>query len=291
MNANASKKISAVGLGLASAFGALVFVAGCSSENGSEDPALTSGVTETESLTAAEAAIRSACPADTHADAIIDGIPAFARCKNANGTYHDTNIYSDDGVHTSATQKSSAWLETEGGHGYQCTELASRYMHFQFGVPTHWGIDVAEQMCDVTVAGVEHTSSPMHGDLIVLPGSAGHVAVIDDVTSTHVTVVQQNVAGEPTGTYARSSAKCFLHATANSTACLNVKNGEYCGQSAAFPHGKEGTLYTCKNHFLSDRVTCGTGCIVVSGGNDKCHVAKQAFDAPSDDESTDTDGL
>ncbi|MEO7113529.1 MAG: hypothetical protein ABI183_24030, partial [Polyangiaceae bacterium] len=112
--------------------------------------------------------------------------------------------------------------------------------------------------------------------------SSGHVAVINDVTSTHVTVVQQNVPGEPTGTYARSSAKCFLHATANSTACLHMDNGAYCGQSAAFPRGTEGTLYTCKDHYVSKRLTCGTGCIVVSGGNDKCHVPKQAFDAPAD---------
>ncbi|MBN2191539.1 MAG: CHAP domain-containing protein [Polyangiaceae bacterium] len=81
------------------------------------------------------------------------------------------------------------WVRTQWSGGYQCTELAHRYLYFR------WGIEWlprgnAGTWCDEVPdaeSGVEQTFAPVHGDVIVFPpgqcgadGYYGHVALVDD---------------------------------------------------------------------------------------------------------------
>ena len=60
----------------------------------------------------------------------IDGIPAYAQCAaSMTGA-----IFSDNGVDTSTMAVATGWVRTQGSDGYQCTELAYRYLHFRWGV-------------------------------------------------------------------------------------------------------------------------------------------------------------
>ncbi len=166
--------------------------------------------------TAARAA--NICSETVPTNRFIDGIPAYAQC-----TASETSaIYSDDGIDTATTSAGTTWFRTQASDGYQCTELAHRYLHFLFGVAQVPNGN-AGVWCDATIpAGLELATTPVHGDLIVFaPGSCGadattgHVAVIDIVNAdASLTVVQQNSAGR--SKYAPSCAACFIHATANS---------------------------------------------------------------------------
>jgi hypothetical protein len=158
--------------------------------------------------------------------AVIDGIAAYAMCDAA----LTGNVWSDNGTATAAMSDGAGWVETEtgvvgssGNGGYQCTELATRYFYFKFGV-CPWISSAAKDMCNGPFpAGVAITATPVHGDLAVFPpgcdgadATTGHGAVVDQVTATAVSVVQEHSGTAGTGTYARSCLSCFLHATANS---------------------------------------------------------------------------
>jgi CHAP domain len=158
------------------------------------------------------------------AQATIDGIPSYAMCNAAT----TSNVWSDDGVHTAGSGSGGNWVETEGGNnGYQCTELATRYFYFKWDVTRSWSPGYAKDMCSQALpSSVEKTSKGMHGDLlVVVPGcegadpTDGHVAVVDDVSGSTISVVQQNTTynGQPvgTGTFDSSCVLCFLHAVAN----------------------------------------------------------------------------
>jgi surface antigen len=112
-------------------------------------------------------------------------------------------------------------VRTQSSGGYQCTELAHRYLTFKWSVKSVPNGN-AGTWCDGTIpTGLVKATTPMHGDLIVFaPGSCGadattgHVAVIDVVnTDSTVTFVEQNSPGRRS--CANTTAACFLHATAN----------------------------------------------------------------------------
>jgi hypothetical protein len=160
----------------------------------------------------------SVCDETVPANRFIDGIPAYAQC-SASMT---TAIYSDDGINTSTTQVGPEWVRTQYSGGYQCTELAHRYLVFR------WDIDWvprgnAGSWCDTQPPaniGVVQTMVPVHGDVMVLaPGSCGassstgHATVVDVVNGDSLSVVEQN--GARRGTYKTTCAKCFLHVVAN----------------------------------------------------------------------------
>jgi surface antigen len=157
------------------------------------------------------------CTETVAANRMVDGIPAYAQCAATTSSA----IYSNNGVDTSTTASGTDWVRTQMSGGYQCTELAHRYLYFRWnvkGVPN----GNAGTWCDGTIpAGLEKAAAPMHGDLIVFaPGSCGadattgHVAVIDVVnTNATVTFVEQNSPGRRS--CATSTAACFLHATTN----------------------------------------------------------------------------
>jgi surface antigen len=148
----------------------------------------------------------------------VDGIPSYAQC----GESMNSAIFSNNGVDTSTTQMGSDWVRTQWSGGYQCTELAHRYLHFKWGVK--WIPNGnAGQWCDTqppASVGVVQTMEPVHGDIMVLaPGSCGaaqgtgHVTVVDVVNGDKLTVVEQN--GARRGNYMKSCGKCYLHVMAN----------------------------------------------------------------------------
>ncbi len=165
------------------------------------------------------AAALSACNETVPSDRNVDGIPAYAQCSAAAGSA----IYSNNGVDTSLTAMGPDWIKTQYSGGYQCTELAHRYLYFK------WQIDWiprgnAGQWCDSqppATSGVVQTTTGVHGDVMVLaPGSCGaspstgHVNVVDTIDAGgRLTAVEQNSAGRRS--YMQSCAKCFLHVVAN----------------------------------------------------------------------------
>ena len=166
----------------------------------------------------------------------VDGVPAYAQCP----TIESGAIYSNNGIDTSATKVGSDWVRTQFSGGYQCTELAHRYLHFKWKVSWIPNGNAGE-WCNAqppATSGVVQSTTPVHGDLIVFaPGSCGadttygHVAVVDvvDAAKGKVIAVEQN--GARRGTYNTTCGKCFLHVVAN-----DGKNpGETIGAGAVPP--------------------------------------------------------
>src|SRR6478609_5798157 len=165
----------------------------------------------------AAAAAADICGETVPATRFIDGIPAYAQCASS----MTTAVYSNNGTDTSTTSGGAGWVRTQGSGGYQCTELAHRYLYFKWNV-TSVPNGNAGVWCDGAIpTGLVKATTPVHGDLIVLaPGSCGadattgHVGVIDVVNAdTSMSVVQQNSASR--SKYMMSCAACFLHVAAN----------------------------------------------------------------------------
>ncbi len=157
------------------------------------------------------------CTETVPATRFIDGVPAYAQCMASN----DGPVYSNDGIATATTSGGAGWIRTQYSGGYQCTELAHRYLYFKWNVPSVPNGN-AGVWCDGAIPnGLAKMATPVHGDLIILaPGSCGadsvtgHVAVIDVVNAdATVTAVQQNSASR--SKYKLTCAACFLHAVAN----------------------------------------------------------------------------
>ncbi len=219
----------------------------------------------------------------------IDDIPAYPNdCGNV-------NVWSNDGRLTQKVAGTGAgWVQTEGGYGYQCTELAVRYTHFLFGTSPHWGIAEAKDMCGTHPTDLTKTSSPVHGDLMVFTandcvGAAGHVAVVSSVSGKTVSVVQQNEGSTGKGTYNESCAACFLHAARNN-ACGDKGNGAYCGDTSGFTGGTKGTLYVCDGYAVKSSTACEYGCDATAEVN-ACSAAPSdaGSDANADDDSASHD--
>jgi hypothetical protein len=206
--------------------------------------------------------------------ATLDGFPAYKYCGNF-------DVWTDNGVDTRSTSGGSNWVKTEGGYGYQCVEWAVRYFYFEWNVPHTWFVGYAKDMCSTYPSGVTKTSSPVHGDLAVFtPGAcgadatAGHVAAIESVGSSTISVVQQNPAG--TYTWNKSCVMCYLHAASNESAsdpCATAPSGGlYCGQSTQWGGGQKDVLYDCQGGVTASKTSCPNGCHVAPAGtNDSCN--------------------
>jgi surface antigen len=157
------------------------------------------------------------CAESVPSNRMVDGIPAYNQCDGASGG----PIYSNNGVDTAIASAGTGWVRTQMNGGYQCTELAHRYLYFRWNIKTVPNGN-AGVWCDAILpAGLGKSTTPVHGDLIVFaPGSCGadgttgHVAVVDVVNSNStVTFVEQNRAGRRS--CAITTAACFLHVAAN----------------------------------------------------------------------------
>jgi surface antigen len=165
----------------------------------------------------AVAAAADICGETVPGTRFIDGIPAYAQCAASMATA----VYSNNGTDTSTTSGGAGWIRTQGSGGYQCTELAHRYLYFKWNVASVPNGN-AGVWCDGALpSGLVKSTAPVHGDLVVFaPGSCGadattgHVGVIDVVNAdTSLSVVQQN--GASRSKYMMSCAACFLHVAAN----------------------------------------------------------------------------
>ena len=164
------------------------------------------------------------CGETVPANRIIDGIPAYSQCTASTSSA----VYSDNGINTSTTSGGTGWVRTQYSGGYQCTELAHRYLYFKWNVQSVPNGN-AGTWCDGTPPnGLAKVTTPVHGDLLVLaPGSCGadattgHVALVDTVAADSLSVmaVQQNSAGR--SKYNMTCATCFLHAAANDGTALD----------------------------------------------------------------------
>ena len=81
---------------------------------------------------AAPAAARATdiCAETVPTNRFIDGIPAYAQCAGS----MTGAVYSNNGTDTSTTSGGTGWVRTQGSGGYQCTELAHRYLYFKWNV-------------------------------------------------------------------------------------------------------------------------------------------------------------
>jgi surface antigen len=156
------------------------------------------------------------CNETPPANRAIDGIPAYAQCT----TSTNSSIYSNNGVDTRTTSGGTGWVKTQGGGGYQCTEFAHRYLYFHWNIKSVPGGNAGTWGDDALPNGLVKTTTPVHGDIIVFaPGSCGagattgHVAVVDLVNGTSLTIVEQN--GASRRTCKASCARWFLHAQVN----------------------------------------------------------------------------
>jgi len=173
----------------------------------------------------------SVCDEIVPPDRFVDGIPAYSQCAG----FETAPIYSNNGVDTSTTALGADWIRTQGSGGYQCTELAHRYLHFRWNVTSWLPNGNAGVWCETPpprASGVVQTMTPVHGDLIVFaPGvcgaspGTGHVAVVDTVddAAAELTIVEQNRAGRRSA--AQSCATCFLHVVANGGASGSGADG------------------------------------------------------------------
>ena len=162
----------------------------------------------------------SPCDETVPANRNVDGIPAYAQCAAS----ENSAVFSNDGVETSLTQQGSDWVRTQYSGGYQCTEFAHRYLHFKWKVK--WIPNGnAGNWCDTqppASSGVVQTTTPVHGDIMVLAAGScgagtptGHVNIVDtvDAAGASLVAVEQNQAGRRK--YMQSCGKCFLHVVAN----------------------------------------------------------------------------
>ena len=148
----------------------------------------------------------------------MDGIPAYEQCDES----LDGAIWSIDGVSTSVEERDADWVRTQWSGGYQCTELASRYLKFRWNVMSVPQGDAGVWCESDPPDGLVQTDVPVHGDLIVFaPGSCwaddfyGHVAVVDVVDDSGETVefVEQNPSNRRSCPV--ETAACFLHVLEN----------------------------------------------------------------------------
>jgi hypothetical protein len=212
----------------------------------------------------------------------FDGYPAYG-CTGGTPYCGDFDVYTDDGKNTS-TSNPGGWFKSEGGYGYQCAELATRYFYGRYGV-TGWSFMYAKDMCDSHPSSVSVTNNPVPGDLIVFgpnacPGSgigfAGHVAVIDQVNASTVSTTQQNPALNIN--WNRSCASCYLHANNNNgngggsgTKCSQSEmfNSEYQGRfywTCDLNH--DGNVYICDGASNKETLLCSNGCQGAGVGKD-----------------------
>lgn len=130
-----------------------------------------------------------------------------AACGTVLTSWNGTNVYSNGG--NTGTGYSCAGVGTYG-YQYQCVELVMR--HFK----TKWGLSWsghAKYLLDnaprtyVDVYSNGGAVGPVPGDMIVFDKSGdpyGHVALVTAVTSTSVTIVEQNVSTSYQRTLSRS---------------------------------------------------------------------------------------
>jgi hypothetical protein len=184
---------------------------------------------------------------------------------------------------------------------YQCDELANRFMRDALQHPDLDNVvtDYASTICDrasttsaYSVWGPDYGATtgltPVGGDLVVFPGTPGHVAVIVGFTSeTEATILQENggpstasIEWDPVSSFI-VDAECWVHAEAappaelpDGSACECFTGGDTCGLAivdhewwngcvAGAPEGgfEYGALYRCDGGSYAKIADCADLCI------------------------------
>lgn len=161
--------------------------------------------------------------------------------------------------------------------GFQCVELAARYMHFKEGI-SGWNVPTAIQMCGSHPASIVATNSPQVGDLMVYKandpfygtGSAGHVAIIRGLSADGtLQVFNQRWGNEATAFVngiRRDHAACFLHSVNNGGGggggggggCSSASLGRVVPDRSCVQSRFDSAWYVCE----------GSGWYVANGPND-----------------------
>jgi surface antigen len=158
----------------------------------------------------------------------------------------------------------------DGSYGYQfqCVELAQRCFSQWYGITKVW-YDNANEMCGNYPSGVQQTSSPAPGDLMVFSWAPyGHVTVITAVNGNSISVIEQNSSPDGTNVYQLGSQQCFLTPTKRGM-CTGVPDGWYCGGDM-ISGGNSDTLYFCSGGSMTTSKPCSGACAVVPQANDVC---------------------
>jgi len=204
-------------------------------------------------------------------------------CGVALQTWNGTAAYSN-GVYTGTGTSCNGYGTY--GYRYQCVELVMR--HFK----TKWGLSWYGNAHDL-LANAPRTSvdvynngdsahPPVPGDMIVFDdgGAWGHVALVTAVTSSTVSIIEQNVNGTGARTLTRSGGYVYpgwsgwwtmgwAHAKANGGGggtSWNCANSAYAGQQYWTCSGS--ARYKCDASGNPISETCSRGCFVNSLGKD-----------------------
>jgi surface antigen len=155
------------------------------------------------------------------------------------------------------------------GYQFQCVELAQRCFSQWYGTTKIW-YDNANTMCSNYPSGVQQTSSPAPGDMMVFSWAPyGHVTVITAVNGDSISVIEQNSSPTGQNVYQRGSEECFLTPSKRGM-CTGVPDGWYCGGDM-IAGGSPNTLYYCAEGSMTTSKSCsGEVCTVVPQANDVC---------------------
>jgi hypothetical protein len=227
----------------------------------------------------------------------VDNVDVYATDLNGGcpGSSGCGNVCARSNTDATFCTVDSAGVVTDGGWGFQCTELASRYFHFRWG-QTLGSYEYAYDLCTNAPSEVTRPSTPVVGDLMVFDnafngGNGGHVAVVTGLNSNGtVNVIEENGSCTGHAIYSpsqRGSSGCYLHAPANSATppsggapdCSN-RSGWNCGDDGVI-NGAANTNYDCKLGQSTPLATevCTYGCkIMPNGVADVCNSAPAAPD-------------
>lgn len=98
--------------------------------------------------------------------------------------------------------KEGQHVDFDNIYGAQCVDLICQYIFDFWGVRTRGNaIDFAYQTLPDALERIEPSATPQPGDIAVFSSShpAGHVVIVTNVTETHITYGEQNVAGSDNG--------------------------------------------------------------------------------------------
>jgi surface antigen len=206
-------------------------------------------------------------------------------CGTVLATYNGTSAKSNAGY--TGTGSSCAGSGTYGLQ-YQCVELVMRHFTTKWGL-SWWG-NAHDLLANAPLASVnvyyngDSAHPPVPGDMIVFDdgGAWGHVALVTGVTSTSVSIIEQNVVGSGSRTLSRSGGSVnagwagwwtmgWVHAKANGGGgtSWNCANSSYAGQQWWTCNGSARTKCDTAGNPVNE--TCARGCLSRSAGqNDLC---------------------
>lgn len=202
-------------------------------------------------------------------------------------SWNGTNVYSN-GANT-GTGNSCAGYGTYG-YQYQCVELVMRHFRTKWGLS--WSGHAKDLLTNAPTASVDVTYNggavgPVAGDMIVFDKSGdlyGHVALVTGVTSTTVSIVEQNVTTSYARTLSRSGntinsgwsgwyVKGWAHAKANGSSggggsTWTCANSAYNGVQYWTCDSSMTSRNKCDGSGAHLKETCGRGCFGNSVGKD-----------------------